>query len=83
MRGCFRYLHVLGALLWAAGLTASETEQIPPVSVEMPLKQITEDIYYVQGLPGIATGFEGFVSGWAVDAIDIREVDPTREGIDK
>jgi glyoxylase-like metal-dependent hydrolase (beta-lactamase superfamily II) len=30
--------------------------------VDMQLKQITQDIYYVEGIPGIATDNEGFIS---------------------
>ena len=30
--------------------------------VDMQLKQITQDIYYVKGIPGIATDNEGFIS---------------------
>ncbi len=30
--------------------------------VDMRLKQITQDIYYVEGIPGIATDNEGFIS---------------------
>jgi glyoxylase-like metal-dependent hydrolase (beta-lactamase superfamily II) len=36
--------------------------QYPPVTVEMPIKQVSEHAYYALGAPGVATDNEGFVS---------------------
>jgi len=41
---------------------AQRASDYPPVSVDMPLMKLTDDIYYVEGLPGTATEHEGFVS---------------------
>jgi len=49
-----------GLLLWATDLTASE--KYPPVSVVMPLKQVSDHAYYGLGAAGIATDNEGFIS---------------------
>jgi glyoxylase-like metal-dependent hydrolase (beta-lactamase superfamily II) len=45
----------------------------PPVGVDMTVKRVTDDVYYVEGRPGTATDYEGFVSnaGFVV----------TREGV--
>ncbi len=40
--------------------------QTPPATVEMPLKQVSEHVYYVQGMAGIATDNQGFISNAAV-----------------
>ncbi len=47
---------------WMGEGVADEVLEIVPVGVEMPLIQVTPDVYHVQGLPGTATDFEGFVS---------------------
>lgn len=41
---------------------AAQTPGYPPVTVDMPLHKITDDVYYVQGIAGAATEHEGFVS---------------------
>jgi glyoxylase-like metal-dependent hydrolase (beta-lactamase superfamily II) len=34
----------------------------PPIGVDMPLRQVSEHVYYVEGTPGVATDNEGFIS---------------------
>jgi glyoxylase-like metal-dependent hydrolase (beta-lactamase superfamily II) len=49
--------------LFFAGFVGSVcAADYPPVGVDMPVKQITDDLYYVEGQPGAATDNEGFVS---------------------
>ena len=33
-----------------------------PTSVDMEVKKVSEHVYYVEGIPGIATDNEGFIS---------------------
>jgi len=46
--------------------TVQESEQkasvYAPTSVEMEVKKVSEHVYYVEGIPGIATDNEGFIS---------------------
>ena len=52
-------------LVFLAAAPAAAKEDLdnyPPVSVEMPLKRISEHVWYVQGLPRVATKNEGFIS---------------------
>ncbi|MCK5394514.1 MAG: MBL fold metallo-hydrolase [Gammaproteobacteria bacterium] len=47
--------------------TATETSQstttkYAPTSVDMEVKKVSEHVYYVEGVPGIATDNEGFIS---------------------
>jgi glyoxylase-like metal-dependent hydrolase (beta-lactamase superfamily II) len=48
------------AMLFAAGLQASPG--YPPVTVEVPVAQVSEHAYYAQGAAGTATENEGFIS---------------------
>ena len=50
-------------LLLAGPVLASDS---PPAGVEMALKQVTEHVYFVQGVPGVATDNEGFISNAGV-----------------
>ena len=47
------------ALLGSSGVNAGE---YAPTSVDMQVKQVSEHAYYVEGIPGIATDNEGFIS---------------------
>ena len=38
----------------------------PPASVDMTLERVSEHVYFVQGVPGIATDNEGFISNAGV-----------------
>jgi glyoxylase-like metal-dependent hydrolase (beta-lactamase superfamily II) len=46
---------------------AGETAEAvyPPIGVDMPLKQVSRHVYYVEGTPGVATDNEGFISNAA------------------
>lgn len=47
----------------AAGNQTTEAKtKYAPTSVEMEVKKVSEHVYYVEGLPGIATDNEGFIS---------------------
>lgn len=52
-----KVLAVIGLLI-----PALAQAQYAPVSVNMPVKQVAPHSYYVMGLPGMATDFEGFIS---------------------
>ncbi len=42
--------------------TVSPATKYAPISVAMEVKQVSEHVYYVEGVPGIATDNEGFIS---------------------
>jgi glyoxylase-like metal-dependent hydrolase (beta-lactamase superfamily II) len=42
--------------------TANSTTKYAPTSVEMEIKKVSDHVYYVEGVPGIATDNEGFIS---------------------
>jgi glyoxylase-like metal-dependent hydrolase (beta-lactamase superfamily II) len=44
----------------------SETSTYAPATVDMTLKQVSEHVYFVEGVPGIATDNEGFISNAGV-----------------
>ncbi len=44
---------------------ASNTSDVPSVPVEMPLQKLSDHVYYVQGVAGIATDNAGFISNAA------------------
>jgi glyoxylase-like metal-dependent hydrolase (beta-lactamase superfamily II) len=46
--------------------TAKQPVEYAPVSVDMTLKQVSEHVYYVEGVPGIPTDNEGFISNAGV-----------------
>ena len=50
-------LLILSPIPDAASATAG-----PPVGVDMPLRQVSKHVYYVEGTPGVATDNEGFIS---------------------
>jgi glyoxylase-like metal-dependent hydrolase (beta-lactamase superfamily II) len=49
----------LTLLLFQAALAAGK---YAPTSVDMEVKKVSEHVYYVEGVPGIATDNEGFIS---------------------
>ena len=62
---------VVTLALFPAGLISKvSAADYPPVGVDMTVKQLTDDVYYVEGQPGAATDYEGFVSnaGFVVTA---------------
>ena len=50
-------------LLLAGSLPAADS---PPAGVEMTLEQVSEHVYFVQGVPGVATDNAGFISNAGV-----------------
>ena len=42
----------------------------PPATVDMTLRQVSEHVYYAEGIPGIATDNQGFVSNAGVIVTD-------------
>ena len=51
----------LALILWAVSLHAADLKY-PPVTVEMPVEQVSAHAYYALGAAGMATENEGFVS---------------------
>jgi glyoxylase-like metal-dependent hydrolase (beta-lactamase superfamily II) len=51
---------MFAVLALAADLPAAQ--DYPPVTVDMPVRQVSEHAYYALGSPGIATENEGFIS---------------------
>ena len=65
MRSLFLFhLLILSAVFGAASARAGEVVY-PPIGVDMPLKQVSRHVYYVEGTPGAATDNEGFISNAA------------------
>ena len=51
------------AVLWLLAISPlGLATEYPPATVEMKLRELTPDIYYVQGEPRVATDNQGFVS---------------------
>lgn len=50
-------------LLLSAFLSAADS---PPAGVDMTLEQVSEHVYFVQGVPGVATDNAGFISNAGV-----------------
>ena len=59
MRADMKVITTFLVLLFSTQVFAIEYAES---EVDMQLKQITQDIYYVEGIPGIATDNEGFIS---------------------
>ncbi len=57
-------LLMLPMLAGAAGSQAGDA--YAPANVEMTLRQVSEHVYFVEGVPGIATDNEGFISNAGV-----------------
>ena len=57
-------LLMLPMLAGAAG--SQEGDAYAPANVEMTLRQVSEHVYFVEGVPGIATDNEGFISNAGV-----------------
>lgn len=49
---------------------AVQASEYAPTGVEMKLKQVSEHIYYVEGVAGVATDNEGFISNASVVVTD-------------
>jgi glyoxylase-like metal-dependent hydrolase (beta-lactamase superfamily II) len=52
---------ITSAAFAATSATAGEAAYAP-IGVDMPLKQVSKHVYYVEGAPGVATDNEGFIS---------------------
>ena len=50
-------------VLLAGPLSAADS---PPAGVDMTLEQVSEHVYFVQGVPGVATDNAGFISNAGV-----------------
>jgi len=50
-------------LLFSGSLPAADS---PPAGVEMTLEQVSDHVYFVQGIPGVATDNAGFISNAGV-----------------
>ena len=59
---------LLAVLVPVFGVQAGQT--YVPASVDMTLRQVSEHVYYVQGIPGIATDNQGFISNAGVVITD-------------
>ncbi len=59
------YLSAGAAREAASSAVASNTADVPSVPVEMPLQKLSDHVYYVQGVAGIATDNAGFISNAA------------------
>lgn len=60
MLTCNKFLFFTAVLFTTQPLFA--TSKYAPTSVEMEVKKVSEHVYYVEGIPGIATDNEGFIS---------------------
>ena len=60
MPTCNKFLLFAGILFTSQVLFAGS--KYAPASVEMEVKKVSEHVYYVEGIPGIATDNEGFIS---------------------
>jgi glyoxylase-like metal-dependent hydrolase (beta-lactamase superfamily II) len=54
-------------LLASTAVTAAE---VAPIEIDMPLHKVSEHVYYVRGVPGIATDNKGFISNAAAIVTD-------------
>ncbi len=59
------YLSAGAAREAVSSAVASNTADVPSVPVEMPLQKLSDHVYYVQGVAGIATDNAGFISNAA------------------
>ena len=60
MLTCNKILSVVILVFTSQSLFAGS--KYAPASVEMEVKKVSEHVYYVEGIPGIATDNEGFIS---------------------
>jgi len=60
MLTCNKFFTVCISMLLAQPVAAAE--KYAPTSVDMEVKKVSEHVYYVEGVPGIATDNEGFIS---------------------
>jgi glyoxylase-like metal-dependent hydrolase (beta-lactamase superfamily II) len=61
---------LISLMAFGGGPLLAEEPEYPAVSVQMKAQRVSEHVYYVQGFPGTATEFEGFVSNAAFVVTD-------------
>ncbi len=61
-RPCFVVVQLLFATLLAPLLLVAGPVEYPPLSVDMEAVQLSRQVYYVKGVPGIPSENEGFIS---------------------
>lgn len=52
----------LSLCLFLLPMLSNAVGEYAPVSVEMEVKKVSDHVYYVEGIPGVATDNEGFIS---------------------
>lgn len=63
MHTCSKYLtFILLAFALNYSVIAQPLSKYAPATVEMKVKKMSEHVYYVEGIPGIATENQGFIS---------------------
>ena len=62
MNTMMRFLIAASLAIIPMTLSAESGPAYAPVTVPMEPKKLSDDVYYVEGLAGIATAFEGFIS---------------------
>jgi glyoxylase-like metal-dependent hydrolase (beta-lactamase superfamily II) len=63
MHTCSKFLFLLlSVFALHCSAIAQPLGKYAPTSVKMEVKQVSEHVYYVEGIPGIATDNEGFIS---------------------
>lgn len=65
MRRCLVSISVTFCALFAVSAAFAESVY-PPATVEMNLIRVSKHVYYVQGIPGVATDNQGFISNAGV-----------------
>lgn len=70
MPACKKTTHLIFSLALLLITGVASAAKYAPTSVEMELKKVTEHVYYVEGVPGIATDNEGFISNAGVVVTD-------------
>ena len=53
---------ILSICLFILAMQSIASEKYAPVSAEMEIKKVSDHVYYVEGIPGVATDNEGFIS---------------------
>jgi glyoxylase-like metal-dependent hydrolase (beta-lactamase superfamily II) len=60
----------IAGLLCISLFGAVDAAEVPPIEIDMPLRKVSEHVYYVQGAAGIATDNKGFISNAAAIVTD-------------
>jgi len=63
MPTCNKFLaFTLSAFVMLGSANAQSLTQYAPATTEMKVKKMSEHVYYVEGIPGVATDNQGFIS---------------------